>query len=305
MNATGCLEIAAAATSTLRTAARLTMLALLLVATATCDDDATAPAGPINVTLDFAAMVNGAPFACGTRYNNVGTAASTIELTDFRIYVHDLRLVSAGGQTTPLDLEQDGQWQLDNLALLDFENGTGACSNGTPATNTTVRGTAPAGDYVGIRFRVGVPFEMNHRDASTAQAPLDITRLFWNWNAGYKFARMDLARPDALEGEAPRWNVHLGSTGCMPTGNRTTPATSCTNEHRPEIVLDGFNHETNAIVADYGRLLAGTDLRVNTPGTASGCQSFPGDADCPPVMNRLGLDYEGTTSSGQTFFSVN
>ncbi len=281
-------------------------LALVLTASAACgEDDPIAPAGPIDVAINFEARVNGASFACGTRYSNVGTTSSTIELTDFRFYAHDFRLVAANGQETPLELAQDGPWQLDNLALLDFENATGACGNGTPATNTSVRGTAPAGDYVGLRFRIGVPFELNHQDASTASAPLDITRLFWNWNGGYKFARMDLRRPDALEGEAQGWNVHLGSTGCTPTGDRTAPATSCANEYRPEIEFAAFDHATNAIVADYGRLLAGTDLRVNTPGTASGCQSFPGDADCPPVMNRFGLDYEGSVSSGQTFLSVN
>lgn len=283
-------------------------LTLAIAASACGGDDPVMPeppAGPIDVAINFVATVNGAPFVCGTRYTGVGMGSSTIELTDFRFYVHDVQLVTASGQAVPVTLEQDGQWQHDNLALLDFENAAGACGNGTPATNTSVRGQVPAGDYAGLRFRVGVPFALNHQDASTAPAPLDITRLFWNWNAGYKFLRIDLRRPDAPEGEAQGWNVHLGSTGCTPTGDRTAPATSCANEYRPEIELTGFNHGVNTVVADYGRLLAGTDLTVNTPGTASGCQSFPGDADCPPVMNRFGLDYEGVASTGQTFFSAN
>ena len=279
---------------------------VLAVATTACgDDEPISPAGPIDVNINFQAMVNGAAFACGTQYAGVGTAGSTIELTDFRFYVHDFRLVTASGQETEVELEQDN-WQRDNLALLDFENAQGLCSNGTSSEmNTSVRGEVPAGNYVGLRFRLGVPFELNHQNASAAAAPLDITRLFWNWNAGYKFARMDLRRPDAAEGEAAGWNVHLGSTGCSPTGDRTAPATSCVNGHRPEIEFASFDHETDIVVADYGRLLEGSNLTVNTPGTASGCQAFPGDSDCPAVMNRFGLDYEGSVSAGQTFFSVN
>ncbi len=266
-----------------------------------CEDDPNEPQGPIDVAVQFAAQVNGAAFACGTTYQGVGTANTDIDISDFRFYAHDFRLVDNGGAEVPLELTQDGLWQLDNLALLDFENGTASCGNGTAATNTVVRGTAPAGDYVGLRFRLGVPFAMNHQDQTTAAAPLDLSGLFWVWNAGYKFARIDHTSAASPGG----WNVHLGSTGCTPTGDPTAPATACANEHRPEISFAAFDASSDVVVADYGRLLAGSDLTVNAPQTAKGCQAFPGDADCPPVMNRFGLDYEGSTSSGQTFFSVN
>ena len=39
---------------------------------------------------------------------------------------------------------QDGKWQLDDLALLDFEDGTSSCVNGTPEVNDRVTGR-PAG----------------------------------------------------------------------------------------------------------------------------------------------------------------
>ena len=268
---------------------------------AACEDDPVDPPDPLDVAINFAAQVNGATFACGTSYDNVGTSATTITPVDFRFYVHDVRLIDDSGAEVPLELTQDGQWQLDDLALLDFEDGSSSCVNGTPGTNTSVRGQVPAGTYNGIRFRLGVPFDMNHQDQTVASPPLDLSGMFWVWNAGYKFARIDHtseARPDG-------WNVHLGSTGCTPTGDPTAPATSCANEHRPALDFAAFDFSTNTVVADYGRLLAGSDVTVNTAETASGCQAFPGDPECPPVMNRFGLDYEGSTSNGQTFFSVN
>ncbi|MGE0443098.1 MAG: MbnP family copper-binding protein [Gemmatimonadales bacterium] len=272
-------------------------IATLLVGAAVlaCSDSPSEPQD-IDVTINFAAEVNGTAFACGTQYSNVGASNSTITPTDFRMYVHDVRLLTSGGAEVPVALDQDS-WQRDNLALLDFENGSASCVNGTPATNTAIRGTAPAGDYTGIRFKLGVPFEMNHQDQTQAQAPLDIGALFWSWNGGYKFARIDHTSAAQPNG----WNVHLGSTGCQPTGNPTTPATACNNQHRPEITIAGFNIASDVVSADYGRLLAGSNLDVNATGTASGCMSFPGDTDCPAVMNRFGLSYEGSNSSGQVF----
>ena len=278
----------------------LPALALCTLVAACGDDEPTGP-DVIDVSIAFSAQVGGAAFVCGTSYDDVGTMNTTITPTDYRFYVHDVRLITASGSEVSIALDQTGDWQMGDLTLLDFEDGTGSCVNGTAATNTVVEGTVPAASYSGIAFRLGVPEDMNHMDQTAAPAPLDLSGLFWNWNAGYKFLRIDHTSA-AMPGG---WNVHLGSTGCSPTGSPTTPAIGCVNEHRPEMVFSSFDHENDEIVADLARLLEGSDLTFNTASTASGCMSFPGDADCPPVMNRLGLDYEGVNSSGQTFFSVN
>ncbi len=275
----------------------LGLLALPLAFTA-CDDDPAGPAAPIDVTVDFAAAIGGTAFACGQTYANVGTANTTITPVDYRFYVHDVTLIAADGSEETLTLDQDGVWQRDNVALLDFENASGPCVNGTPATNMSVRGTVPDGSYTGLRFTLGVPEDMNHADQTSAPAPLDLTALFWSWNGGYKFLRIDhtsAAQPDG-------WFVHLGSTGCQPTGDPTVPATSCSNPHRPTFEFASFDWETQEIRADYGTLLQNSDVTANTGG--KGCQSFPSDPECAAVMNSFGLAYEGSTSAGQTFFSV-
>lgn len=56
-----------------------------------------------------------------------------------------------------MTLDQDGAWQLGDLALLDFEDASGACANGTAGMNTTLRGTVPEGEYTGLSFTIGVP----------------------------------------------------------------------------------------------------------------------------------------------------
>ena len=41
----------------------------------------------------------------------MSTSSTSLELSDFRLYVHDVRLVTEGGDEVPVTLEQDGVWQ--------------------------------------------------------------------------------------------------------------------------------------------------------------------------------------------------
>jgi len=284
-------------TSAGRMLAWLPLLALPLVG---CDSDSpVAPDLPEAVTIQFAGQVNGAPFVCGQSYAAVGTAGTTITPTDFRLYVHDVRLLTAGGQEVPVELNQDGTWQRDNLAMLDFENGQGPCSNGTPATRTVITGEVAPGQYTGIRFVLGVPFEHNHRDITTAPAPQDLSAMFWAWNSGYKFLRFDHTSPAMPDG----WFVHLGSTGCTPTGSPTTPATACANANRMEYTLTGFDWKADVIVADVGSLLQNSNVTVDLGGPR-GCMSGTADPECPAIFGQLGLPMGDNNPHHQTFFRV-
>src|SRR5207249_2595803 len=92
----------------------------------------------------------------------------------------------------PVQLTQFGRWQLDGVALLDFESGSGGCANGNPDMNMAIAGTVPAGHaWRGLRFAVGVPFDKNHSDLTEMPSPLDLTALAWSWNAGRKFTRIE------------------------------------------------------------------------------------------------------------------
>lgn len=168
---------------------RLATLAAL-AAIAGCTTDATTPTE--RVELRFAAMFGDAAFQCGRSYDGIGSTASRVTPTDLRFYVSDVALVDAQGRETPVALEQDGRWQLRNVALLDFEDGTGPCAGGTPDRRDRVIGTVPAGTYTGMRFTLGVPFELNHDDPTTAPSPMNLTAMFWSWQGGYKFLKLDM-----------------------------------------------------------------------------------------------------------------
>ena len=116
------------------------------------------------ITLNFAAKVGSEAFSCGSTYAGLGADDSTVHPVDFRFYVHDVRLIDDSGAEVPVALTQDGLWQYEGVALLDFEDRSGTCSNGTVQLNDVVVGTVPFGTYTGIAFELGVPFELEpHR----------------------------------------------------------------------------------------------------------------------------------------------
>lgn len=268
----------------------------------------TVPSTPktAQVSLNFAAQINGQPFACGQRYDGVGTTRSSITPSDFRMYVSEVKLLRQDGSAVPVQLTQDGIWQHQNVALLDFENGTGPCRNGTTATNTAVRGQVSVGDYVGVELTVGVPFAQNHQDPTVAPAPLNSTAMFWNWQGGYKFIKFDTtssgistdkpAAPNAM-GPVTRYSVHLGSTACAGDSKTQAPS-ACQNPNRMTVRLNQFDLAKNTVVVDMGAVLAQANVDVNAKGTSPGCMSFPKDGDCPPVMNALGMAYDGVPANG-------
>lgn len=251
-----------------------------------------------SVTLRFKPVVGDKAFACGESYDGVGVTRSKITPTDFRLYIHNVRLIDASGKETPIELEQDGKWQFENIALLDFENGSGPCANGTAETRDFIKGTAPAGNYAGVRFTLGVPFERNHADPAKQPSPLNLTQLFWVWNSGYKFARIEMRTTGMPQG----WFLHLGSAGCTPADTTQTLPTKCAFPNRAEITLTDFNAQSDSVIVDLKELLEGANVDVNQPKTARGCMSAQNDGDCAALFANLGLPFAGKQSTGQRFF---
>lgn len=255
---------------------------------------ACGPAPGRAVAITFRGEVGGAPFECGTVYPGVGSTGTSFTAMDMRFYVHDVRVVTDTGEV-PVALDDDGIWQDGDVALLDFETG-GACDGGNAPTNFVVRGTVPTetGTIVGVRFVLGVPAERNHLDSASQPSPLNLSSLFWGWNGGYKFLRVE-GRSTGMPGGVA---FHLGATGC--SGSAMAGTRVCTNANRPEIALDlpiGETVESSVVVADLADLFAAVDLDVDAGGIP-GCLSDEDDPDCAAYFAGVGLG--GT----QTFFHV-
>ncbi len=251
------------------------------------------------VTVPFIATVNGDAFACGQTYPDVGSPGDTIDPIDLRLFVHDVGLVDDSGATVPIDLDQDGTWQYQNVALLDFEDGTGACETGSPDMHTELTGTVPKGTYAGLSFTLGVPDDLNHIDASTADAPLNDTGLWWGWLGGYKYAAIDVSTP-----VNPEFYLHLGATDCTDAGGGSY---ACTLDNLSAITLPDFTPDSDAINLDLSRLYAASDLDAIPDGvtdSVSGCMTLAGDPECGPLLAALGLPWDDQAAVEQTFFEV-
>lgn len=259
--------------------------------------------GP-DVTVRFVAKVGDQAAACGMVYEGVGADGATVSLNDYRFFVSNLRLVNAAGEEIPVELTQDGQWQYDSVALLDFEDGTSMCGEaGNADLNDKVVGTVPEGDYNGLVFELGVPFELNHLDTTTAPAPLNLPAMWWNWQVGYKFVRVDMQTPQS---QTPAWFIHLGSTGCASPDGNTAPAEPCGNPNMTTVRFDNFNPVQNFVVADLAGLLAGVNVNESVP-QPPGCMSGPEDPDCSGLFLGFGLDIATGVMlepNAQTFFRV-
>ncbi len=248
------------------------------------------------MTLKFAFKAGKEPVACGKEIKNLGARRTAAQIMDARLYISNIRLIGPGGEV-PFELVPDGKWQTDRVALLDFEDGTGMCKEtGNADLRDVIVGKAPAGKYTGIVFDVGIPFELNHADVAVEAAPLNIQALWWNWQTGYKFVRIDLATNSAPPND--KWFIHLGSTGCgkMEKGHSSDPhgmankppEKPCNNPNVVTIRLNRFDPSKDQIVADLAGLLTNVNIAQSTPKPA-GCMSGVDDPDCRRLIPNFGL----------------
>lgn len=289
--------------SIIRRYSHIAVLPLLVLAGCDGDGDSNGVAAQ-SVAVQFVPEVNGSAFTCGATVAGVGSGAHDYMVEDFRFYIYDVYINdAASGTSYPVELDQDGIWQLDDVTLIDVENGCGA---GTPEMNDSITGTVntPATvdlNNTGLCFTLGVPFGMNHIDEVTAASPLNASGMLWAWRNGRKFIRIDGVGDPGTTNQA--FNLHLGSQGCTNSaGNAALPPDSaCSNPNTVAVCLTNYDMSSDTVVVDPAPVFAATDISLALGGPP-GCMSFPGDDDCIEVMPRLGLDYSyGGASSTSSY----
>lgn len=239
-------------------------MALLLLLVGGCD------AGQREIRVPFGAVFGEQDLVCGA-------ATDAGRLTDLRFFVSNIRLVDDDATPIDLQLTVDNRWQGPSVALIDLENGSGDCQNGTPAVHPVLTGRVPAGDYRGIRFEIGVPFDLNHGDPLVARPPLDDSTMHWHWRSGYKFLRAGFAN-DARN----HW-LHLGSAGCE--GSIQT-ITHCRFPNRVTVMIDDYA-PGDVLLVDLAVLF---DAFAAMADRASSCSSGPAELACELAFAPLGLD---------------
>ncbi|MBU2953385.1 MbnP family copper-binding protein [Marinobacter sp. F3R08] len=283
----------------------------------------------VQLNIPFKAVVGSEPVACGTTYSGLGTAGTDARFRDFRVFVHDLALVTDQGEVIPVSLDADADGQNADVALLDFRdkaeiNETGAlvsvCELGTetaanPGFKDAVQASVtldPSVTVQSVQFTIGVPFELNHASQTSAEEPLrspgQAAGMTWNWQNGYKFLAADVfpiggvTRASDPTWSNTRWNIHLGSTGCEVSASELEQGVepeTCADENRRTVTLPvgAFALEELAIQIDYAALVSGSNLGQDDGG-APGCMSGQTDPECDAIFERLALPWGGNSNDG-------
>ena len=273
------------------------------------------------VAIDFAAVAGSKPVACGKPIVGLGTTSRTAQLTDLRFYVTGVELLKKGGGAVPVTPPANSQWSYAKdgaaVTLIDLENGTGDCAaEGTKGMNATVRGTAPKGSYVGVRYSVSVPPSLSHTDLTVMPAPLNVAALAWSWQYGRKFMKIEVSEDGGPAWESKTFFVHIGSTDC--TGNPAAGGkVKCGLRNENQVTLSKFDPAKQKIAIDLKALLAGDDLAKSGGGMemaategmqgmsmTPGCMSETDDPDCPSIFKALGMKLGTNKATAQTAFRV-
>ena len=249
--------------------------------------------GTMAVSIDFEAAVAGQAFSCASQYAGLGAQQSSVRPADLRVYIHNVRLFKkSDGAEVNVDLDQDGKWQYQDVALLDFEDGSNGCI-GDAGMNTSLRGRVPDGEYEGVAFTVGIPLALNHGDLAKAPPPLNVSDLFWTWNQGHLFfSAVYDSKLDA--GTFHKFFLQVGATGCQGDAEQGG-ITGCDQPNQPDFQFDAYVPGQNEIVLDYATIIAESML-----DTEVGCHSFPDTPDCAKPFEHLGIVYPTGVNSPET-----
>jgi uncharacterized repeat protein (TIGR04052 family) len=251
---------------------------------ATGEHDATPLAETRALSVHFRAMVGSEDFSCGATY--VSSAGASFTPADLRLFVQDLALITSDGVEEPVALDVRAPWQLANVALLDFEDASGACLLGTSASNVEITGRVPVGEYRGLVFTNGVPESENHGDPARLPPPLQAGSMSWGWLLGYRFLMAEVAAVGSGVADAAAPGsalVHVGSTAC--SGNPSAGGIVCSKPNRNRIRLPDFDPDVDAVVIDIASLFEGTDLSQVTTCHSSG-------EECAPFLERVGIRFD-------------
>jgi uncharacterized repeat protein (TIGR04052 family) len=260
-------------------------------------DTPAASSGKRAVTIRFHARIGSFDFACGQTYRQIGTNNTTITPQDLRVFVQDLQLIRRDGRFVPVELDIRKPWQSAELALLDFEDGTGSCGEGDSETNTELTGRVPEGDYHGVSFSNGVPETLNHADPLTLGDPLrSHPGMSWGWLDGFRFAKLELREVVGPNQPFSRAELHVGSSACK--GDARMGSVHCDKSNRNRVVLNDFDPGNDTIILDIAPIFAETNASEMAECHAT-------EAGCAPMFKAFGVDFAtGNALAAQSIYGV-
>lgn len=161
----------------------LSLLTLSAAVTSCDDDDDETP----TVNIEFENVVGSSTLELDSPTPYTTGAGDQITVTTFRYFISNIKLKKADGT----------EWaQPESYHLID---------QALPASQKISLTSVPPGDYTSLTFTIGVD---STRNVSGAQiGALSKGNMFWDWNTGYVFMKLEGRSPQALGGGVV---LHIG-----------------------------------------------------------------------------------------------
>jgi uncharacterized repeat protein (TIGR04052 family) len=158
-----------------------------------------------------------------------------------------------------------------------------------------------------------VPESLNHSETFAAKAPLDNKDMAWSWQAGRKFAKIEVNPEKAgasgtFSGGVTKYNAdgslagtvnstfmfHLGNTGCV--AGALAGEYSCSSDNTRSFHIHDFDYKTQRITVDLKELFVKSALNEEHGG-APGCMSGPTDPECVTMWSVIGSSFDSSGNS--------
>jgi hypothetical protein len=224
-----------------------TLLFALLFACTACNDNPPAPLPTGTLSIDFAHLAGSEQVVPGPQvYTNALGESFNIDVLQY--YISNIVLKQANG--TEWAYPQDSSYFLIKAH--------------EPASKKIQLRNVPAGDYTEIAFMIGVDSLRNTMDVSRRTGVLDIggegSTMYWNWNSGYIFFKMEGSSPQAPADNTGqnKYRYHVGLFGGYNTRtlNNTRVKTLPFNGQRAQV---GPGHSPSVYIdVDVLQLFSGT-----------------------------------------------
>lgn len=206
---------------------------------------------------------------------------STWYMEQFQFFISDIE-VAGKDKTWQTVTLKEGKYQSKNVVLLGGNCRTHKNVN-TSSENWQISfdetNTLPQIHW--LRFKLGVPFAQNHLNPISQQSPLNLPSMFWVWQTGHKFVRLELASKDA------QWLFHLGSTGCASSSVMRAPKQDCKFPNLYTYQLPVLNNQKGnnnlmSLEVQLDKLLSGIDIE-----SQQSCQSEQDVESCRQLFTNL------------------
>jgi uncharacterized repeat protein (TIGR04052 family) len=230
---------------------------------------------PIKVT--FKPIYENIHLSCNTDFihydkqNEVSESQKKWQYQQIQFFLHGVEIKTKKNGWQPWAMTSSA-YQSNNVALLGE-----ACSEKREQSNwqLLLEPVQDSNEVTDIRFTLGIPFELNHLNPLTQPSPLNDSSMFWGWQGGHKFMRIE------LNSQNDDFLFHLGSTGCKALSPVRAPKSECLQPNRVEVTLP-FTRLTTDIEFDLAVLFNNLLLTRN-----NNCQSAVDEESCKVLFDNL------------------